>query len=300
MFCRLTWGPQLTRKRIAWFGAVILGAAGFAVYLAIGSFLVAAKHHAVAPPPPGLPIEALSLPSRSGATLAAWLITPEDPRATAIVLHGMHSDRGTMLGRAKFLRQLGFVVLLPDLQAHGESTGERVTLGHLEALDAVSSAEYLKWRYPDLPMGAIGVSLGGAALSYARADLPLKAAVLEAVYPTVAEAVENRVAMRAGPLAPVLAPLLMLQLKPRLGVGPDELRPVDAIREVPYPVLIVSGATDEHTTASQTQALFAAARQPKELWLVDGAAHVDLLRYDPPGYRSRVSAFLERYVLGQS
>jgi fermentation-respiration switch protein FrsA (DUF1100 family) len=210
----------------------------------------------------------------------------------------MHADRATVLNRARFLRQLGFAVLLPDLQAHGESTGERVTLGHLEALDAISCGEYLRWRFADLPMAAIGVSLGGAALSYAGGAIPLEAAVLEAVYPTVAEAVENRVAMRAGPLAPILSPLLLLQLQPRLGVASQDLRPVDAIRDLPYAVFIVAGTADLHTTESQTRALFAAAREPKELWLVEGAAHVDLLRFDSPSYRARVSDFLERHVFG--
>ena len=102
--------------------------------------------------------------------------------------------------------------------------------------------------------------------------------------------------MRMGPLSRIATPLLLLQLQPRLGVAPRELRPVDAIRRIRCPLLIVGGTADRHTTEAQTRALFAAAPQPKELWLVPGAGHIDLLRYDPPGYRAHVLPFLEEHL----
>ena len=66
-------------------------------------------------------------------------------------------------------------------------------------------------------------------------------------------------------------------------MGVDELRPVESIRQLPCPVLILSGTADRHTTEAQTRALFAAANDPKELWLVPGASHDDL-RFDETGY----------------
>jgi fermentation-respiration switch protein FrsA (DUF1100 family) len=126
------------------------------------------------------------------------------------------------------------------------------------------------------------------------------AAVLEAVFPTIAEAVDNRLAMRVGVLSRVLGPLLLLQLKPRLGVGPDDLRPVEAIKKLRCPVLVMAGSSDRHTTEPQTRALFAAANEPKELWLASGAGHVDLLRHDGEGYRQHVLAFLSRYLVDVS
>jgi hypothetical protein len=41
-----------------------------------------------------------------------------------------------------------------------------------------------------------------------------------------------------------------------------------------------------------TQRLFAAAREPKELWLLPNAAHVDLLEFAGDVYRRRILAFL--------
>ena len=56
-------------------------------------------------------------------------------------------------------------------------------------------------------------------------------------------------------------------------------------------ILIIGGATDRHTTEADTRRLFAAAREPKELWLVPDAAHVDYLAAAGDAYRTRVLAF---------
>lgn len=204
-----------------------------------------------------------------------------------------------MLSRAELLFDQGFVVLVPDLQAHGESTGERITFGFLEARDAEACVAHLKARFPGLPLGAIGVSMGGAALLMTGDRLHLQAAVIEAVYPTLAEAVDNRLAQRVGRLSGILSPLLLLQLRPRLGFGPEDLRPIDGVGKLGCPILVISGTADRHTTEAQTRALFAAARDPKALWLVPGAGHIDLLRYDSRGYREHVLRFLRQYLLGE-
>ena len=63
------------------------------------------------------------------------------------------------------------------------------------------------------------------------------------------------------------------------------------------PVFILSGTRDEHTTADETRALFAQAPEPKRLWLVPGAAHVDLHRFASREYERRVLGFLEESVV---
>jgi uncharacterized protein len=46
--------------------------------------------------------------------------------------------------------------------------------------------------------------------------------------------------------------------------------------------------------------MFAAAPEPKEFWLVPGAAHVDLHAAAGPEYELRVLAFLRRSGVGGS
>jgi fermentation-respiration switch protein FrsA (DUF1100 family) len=57
-------------------------------------------------------------------------------------------------------------------------------------------------------------------------------------------------------------------------------------------VFVISGMADDRTTPAQTRAVFARAPDPKRLWLVPGAAHVDLDRFAGAEYERRVLEFL--------
>src|SRR6185312_6459178 len=113
-----------------------------------------------------------------------------------------------------------------DFQAHGESAGEHITFGYLESRDAQAAVDFMRNNAPGEKIGVIGVSMGGAATLLASPPLKIEALVLEMVYPTINQAVSNRLTMRVGAWGAVLTPLLVWQLKPRLGVSADALMPI--------------------------------------------------------------------------
>lgn len=82
----------------------------------------------------------------------------------------------------------------------------------------------------------------------------------------------------------------------RLAIRPHALHPIAHIAALKAPVLIVAGAADLHTTLPETQRLYAAAAAPKALWVVDGAAHVNLHAYAPADYERRIGAFLAQHL----
>jgi len=122
------------------------------------------------------------------------------------------------------------------------------------------------------------------------------AVVLEAVYPRLGRAIEDRVRIRLGGLAPLVTPLLLAQLGPRLEVSPAALEPIRSIDRLRAPVLVVAGSRDQHTTVAESEELFRAAAEPKRLWIVNGARHQDLLAYDPAGYEATVIEFLRAHL----
>jgi fermentation-respiration switch protein FrsA (DUF1100 family) len=197
-----------------------------------------------------------------------------------------------MVGRARFLHQAGYSTLLIDFQATGESHGDAITFGWLERFDVLAAVQVLHDRLPGESVAIIGTSLGGAATLLASPPLDVQAVVLEAVYPSIDIAVKNRLEMRIGPLGPMLAPLLLFQLQPRLGVGPSPLRPLDHIGRLRCPVFVIGGMADLHTTAADTRMLFDAAHEPKQLWLIPETGHVDYLDAAGAAYRQRVLEFL--------
>lgn len=200
-----------------------------------------------------------------------------------------------MLDRALLFHEAGYSVVLIDLQAHGESTGEAITLGHLERDDVRAAVEFARQRHPNEPIAVVGWSLGGAAALMAS-PLDIDALILEEVYTTITEAVANRTRMRVGPLSPLATAILLAQLEPRLGTTAAELRPIDKIASVDCPVLILAGSKDMHTTREQSESLFAAALEPKECVFFDGAPHVDLLKFDPDRYREATLRFLSTHM----
>jgi fermentation-respiration switch protein FrsA (DUF1100 family) len=278
----------------ALFGIAALGAAALAV----------AGHNLVAPSPRAIPEEALGLgheavtfPSESGSTIHGWYV-PGSGAGTVVLLHGIRGSRLRMVKRAEFLHQAGYSVLLFDFQAHGQSPGEHITHGYLEALDAEAAVAYAGHRNPGQFLAAIGVSMGAAAAVLGPRPLPVHALVLEAVYFDIGAVTRHRLARRVGPLAPLFAPLVLAQLKPRLGIGVDDLSPKDKIKAITAPLLMIAGSADWLATMEDTEALFAAAPSPKSLWVIPGASHVDFSRHYPGEYRTRVLSFLAQQRSG--
>lgn len=247
------------------------------------------------PLPAGFPAQVVSLPG-PGHAIAGWWLDQGGDSPVVLLLHSVRADRSSMLSRAKLLLGRGFSVLLIDLQGHGETPGVAITLGSRESEDVRAAFRWLKRTVPSRRIGVIGCSLGGAAVLLSPQPSGFDAVVLEAVYPRVPRAIENRVRLRLGPLAPVLTPLLLVQLQPRLHLSPRDLEPIRSIDRLGSPVLVVAGSLDQHTTLAESEELFRAAVQPKRLWVVSGARHEDFLSFDPAGYDSEVVGFLLEHL----
>ena len=286
---------MITRRLLIAFIALLLGCACGAVLLA-GSFLTSPATQALGNLPADLSGRPVEFQSSSGATIHGWFLPGQPERGGIILMHGVRANRLSMVARARFLSRAGYAVLLFDFQAHGESTGKHITFGSLESKDAQAAVNFLRQNAPGNKIATIGVSLGGAATILASPPLQVDAVVLEMVYPTIEEAISDRLAIKLGRMGPVFTPLLALQLRPRLGIGPDELRPIDKVGQIAAPKLFIAGTDDQHTTIEESKRLFENASEPKEFWTLQGAAHVDFHQKAPVEYEHRILEFLERYL----
>jgi alpha-beta hydrolase superfamily lysophospholipase len=269
---------------------LILAAAG--VWLA-GSFLIKVTPRKVELA--DMDARSLSLPISGGHTVAGSFMAGSGSGAV-LLLHGIHGDRGDMATRARFLHAQGYAVMLIDLPGQGASTLDAVTFGLHEAQGVRVALEALRRLAPGQRIGVIGVSLGAASLVLCRDCPPVDAVVLESMYPTIEDAVEDRLRMRVGAIGRPLSKLLLWQLPLRLDIQAADLRPIARIGAIEAPVLIVAGSADRHTTLPETERLFAAAREPKSLWVVDGAAHENLYAYAPQEYERRIGGFLAHWL----
>src|SRR5277367_2544765 len=164
----------------------------------------------------GLPVESVVIPSSSGAKLAGWYL-PGAGRGAVLLLHGAKSNRLILVERMRFLRDAGYTTLAIDFQAHGESTGDRITMGQLESLDARSALKWLRARLPGEPVAALGISMGGSALLIGQ-PIEADAVIVESTSIDAASAVSNRLALAFGPLGRLFTPCALGAMRIAAGI----------------------------------------------------------------------------------
>jgi alpha-beta hydrolase superfamily lysophospholipase len=290
----------MTRRRlvatVAVGGAATLVVAILVVAWMVGTSLSAPARRSAGSLPADLNGSAVEFRSDSGATLRGWFLPGEKGRGAVVLMHGVRGSRLNMLSRARFLSAAGYAVLLFDFQAHGESTGAAITTGYLESRDARAAVDFVRSQAPGERVGVVGVSMGGAAFALAQPPPDVQAVVFELVYPTIEQAIDDRLRLHLGDWAVVFRPLMTAQLKLRLGISPEDLHPIDHVERVAAPKLFIAGADDRDTTLEESKELFAAAIGPKELWVVEGARHQDLHALKGREYEEHVLGFFEKYL----
>ncbi len=234
--------------------------------------------------------------SRPNVLIKGWMINASHERGVVILLHGIRANRLSMLKRAAFLVKNHYTAVLIDFQAHGESAGEIITLGFKESEDVKAAVKYIKKRKKNVKIAIIGTSLGGAAALLADISAEINLLVVEGVFSTIEEAIYNRISKRIAKPFAILTPLVSFFLKYKLNIPDTGIRPMDYMSKLKCPVFVISGKADRYTLEQETIQMYKKAPEPKKLWLVPGAGHVDLYAYSKAKYRKNILWFLNRYM----
>lgn len=252
----------------------------------------------------GVPYEKVSLRTSDGLALSGWFVpSPGGRDKTMVICHGWGDNKGEILARTLFLNRVeGFNLLYFDFRGHGESARSLVTMGKLELLDFAAAVAYLKESRPRCAasLGVYGLSMGAAVAAMALAAHPeLKAAVVESPFADFREVGGRWAWMNYRvPFFPVIT-LLMAFARVRSGhCDIDTYSPEDYLPEARVPLLMIAGERDELMPPEDVRRLFAAAREPKEFWLVPGAVHAKCREAAPADYDARVAAFLRAFLPG--
>jgi pimeloyl-ACP methyl ester carboxylesterase len=230
-------------------------------------------------------------------TVLSGRFFPGRVQATIVLSHGYGADQEQMLPWASFLHQAGFSVFTYDMRGSGKSSGS-ITFGALEQRDLIAAVDYLAAR-PDVDKGKIatlGFSLGGAvSILAAASDTRIKAVVDDSGYAELDHWFSDSV---GDSLRHPTDPFSLLSLKMvewRIGINADSLRPAARIALIsPRPVFIIQGTADQDLSPRNSLENFAAAKQPKELWLVRGAGHGQTLQRAGSTYKQRIVAFFRK------
>lgn len=266
-----------------------------AAYVA-GSKLSASVHCPVGQPPKDFNAEKVSFASTGGKSIKGWLVRSYKQCGAVVLMHGIRGNRCSMTDRARFLNAHGYSVLLFDFQAHGESEGNHITFGYLESQDARAAVNFIRSEYPLQPVAVIGQSLGAASCLIGDSPINADVLILESAYPTIEEALANRLEIYLGKFGRYLTKIFVVQLQWRFNIDPGKLCPIEGIKKIRCPVLIAGGGADRRTILSETRRIYKAAPKPKELWIIQNAGHVDLYSFAKKEYEEHILGFLRKYL----
>ena len=290
--------------------ALLLAPAALAVlaalYLGVG-LLVAARLSAPAlqepqrtPESVGLGYENVGLRSEDGVRLAAWWIEAEGARRAAVLVHGFGGDKSNeqILETARFYAEEGYSVLALDLRGHGESGGERRTLGYREVRDVKAALGWLAERgYGPDRVVLHGWSMGGATVVRSAPGTGVAAVVEEAGYADLPLLLRDELPENSGlpnffNFGTLLAAKLFLGLD-AWAVAPEE----DAarLREEGMQLLVIHSTADE-TVPYEHAEMLVRAYPEAELWRLEGYGHVKA--HEHPEYEKRLETFLQEATRG--
>jgi alpha-beta hydrolase superfamily lysophospholipase len=244
----------------------------------------------------GLTYDPLHCATVDGIRLAGWALTPPRPRGTVALFHGLRQGRGHTLARAAILVEAGYRCVAFDLRAHGQSGGRLSSFGCHEARDVAAVINLMREQWPYQPHGILGVSMGAAAVCFAAAHArSCHAIILESCYHDIHTAFENRLRHGYPPWISKLKKGVIWVTERRLGVRLDDASPARHIGDLcPAAVMLLTGSEDPLATPDESTRLYERCRGPRELWLVTGANHKDVVETGGEAYRQRIVGFLDR------
>jgi dipeptidyl aminopeptidase/acylaminoacyl peptidase len=248
----------------------------------------------------GLPFEELTLETPDGIPLSCWLIKAEGrSRGTILYLHGVSESKIVGLPLTRQLHLLGYNVFLYDSRRHGDSGGIYCTYGFYEKYDAAAVINYLVCR-EDLELGAIGVfgnSMGAAvAIQLASIDPRVGAVVAESGFATLRSVFDDYQRRMIKLPWHYLRNLVIRRSEKLAGFKASAVSPLESVRSVHVPLLIVHGAADERIKASYSELVYRNANEPRELWLLPNARHHDMAEIGGEEYLRKICSFFETHL----
>jgi pimeloyl-ACP methyl ester carboxylesterase len=265
--------------------------------------------------PRGKPVadaEEVRLTTADGLSLIGCYLRSPVPRK-GVILFGLEfgSNRWSCVPYCDHLRANGFDVFTFEFRSQGESQAQPgyepiQWITDLEVRDVQAAVRYLKDR-PDADprgIGFFGISKGGGAgLLAAARDPYLRCFVTDGIFATYTTMVPYmRKWISIYSTRYLIQKLLPLWYYGLFGIAalrrigrqwgcrfPSLERAI--ARLAPRPLLMIHGGADTYIKPEMAQKLFSFARQPKELWMAEGARHNQALHVAGDEYRQRVLDF---------
>lgn len=232
-----------------------------------------------------------------GLMIKGWYIEGKT-KDCILLAPGKGSNRWDVLQYAPFLHQAGYSVLLFDPQGTGLSQGQKYGFGYFESRDLIKAIDYLKSSHQTEDIGILGRSAGATAAILASLDDPrIKAIVADSAFANLKKASASYKRYGQDLIFQILFPIYTVCAKMMLGVDVNAQTDLtNKIQDLNKPILFIHGRKDKVIHPSNSELLYSLAPEPKEIWLVSGADHVQAYSQKPNLYRQKTLSFFEQHL----
>jgi uncharacterized protein len=217
-----------------------------------------------------------------------WYARPSNG-VVIVFAHGAPGDRTSLLPEARFLAGAGYGFVVLDFPGHGESKGE-VHWGVPSRRALQAAVDFAISDTEVTGVGLFGFSMGSSVVAQVAAwDPRVAAVVMSGAFTSADEQIRHE---HRGWRSLLRWPAILGSRKhaPR-----SELVTTPFVSRIaPRPLLLVAGGRDAICPPWMTERLFAAACEPKEMFVLEGARHGRYLEVDPGAYLERVKDFYDR------
>ena len=227
----------------------------------------------------GLPLEDVWFQAEDGTKLFGWYVQPS---AASPVLLWCHGNAGNLIHRLENLGELyraGLSVFIFDYRGYGRSSGKPSEEGLYQ--DALAAHGYLTGTRGVKPERLVlfGRSLGASVAGEVASRKQAAGLILESPFPSVAVVAR---ALYAGlPMHWLLSARFPLD---------------ERLQRVSMPVLVIHGDRDDIIPIEMGRQVFAAAREPKSFYVIEGADHNNTYQIGGRAYFLRLKRFVEEVV----
>lgn len=219
----------------------------------------------------GLAYEEVWFAAEDGVRLHGWFVPGESGKPLVLFFHGNAANISHRVDNLHHLHGMGFPVFIFDYRGFGRSEGWPRAESDLwrDARGALAWLAARGWT-PDR-MVYFGSSMGAAVAVQTALEAPPAGIVLEAPFTSLPE-----IARRLSPVTYTLVGWW--------SIG-DSFDNVRRIGRLSVPLLIFHGDRDRIVPVEMSRRLYARAREPKTLVIVEGAGHSDAYLAGGEGYR---------------
>ena len=250
--------------------------------------------------------DTLTLLTQDSVVIVALESRPDSAKAVVICLSGIENPSVTAFwGHVREFNKRGIAAILPDLRAHGLSSGERIAMGWEEFRDVAAVTDYIEANYPaETPVTILGLSMGAAvAINSIGCNERIDGIVSISGYSSVEDALTDQIQNYIGVLACPFKPFFSLTAWIKYGVNPWKTRPESAIAKLNgRPALLMHSKEDSQIPFKSFERLTKAAAEAQQhqvqLLTKEGDNHMFCDRYGDPAadstYFATVMGFIER------